>query len=463
MANILSRLRSTFPTIFGGGRVPRTGPWTRLFPTSAHEVYHDFNGETSISKGFNRNTAIYSIVMKDAEKFAAVPRYVYKKQTNAEASPELLNSPLQLLLDRPNDYEGQDAFLTKVRAMYKASGEVFIWLNRGDAAMGVDEQGELYERTPENYKRQPILEMYVLPTHLMVVVGDPENLWGVDHYILDIGNRIRIRKEDILHWKAVNLDFDAVERRHLRGHSPLTSGYKSVELNNSSVNSSVRGMQNDGSKGVLYNKVLGQMTPEQQSRVRGVIDAKINDADLKSTVAALEGEWGYHSLGLSGRDMETLEVVKFSWQELCFLLGVPYELFDGKTAFNNKKEAKTEWVSDEIIPACKQFDQELARALLPAFNLEGKAFIASDFDQLPELQEDLAKKAEWLMKVWPLTPNQVLDALGYPQRSEKQFNEPYIPMGVTPLSEVGQEDELINEIEQARNANGVTNTGNGNG
>lgn len=75
------------------------------------EVYPDMNAEKAISKGFNGNTAVYSIVMEDAQKFSSIPRYVYDKSKISEkaADNNRLENELTKLLNRPNEYQSQDA------------------------------------------------------------------------------------------------------------------------------------------------------------------------------------------------------------------------------------------------------------------------------------------------------------------------------------------------------------------
>jgi hypothetical protein len=86
----------------------------------------------------------------------------------------------------------------------------------------------------------------------------------------------------------------------------------------------------------------------------------------------------------------------------------------------------------------RELDSELERFLLPAFGLakvseEGKiisatAKICSDFDGLPEMQEDKAKQVEWLLKA-PLTPNEIREALEYEPIKKPIMDEVFMPSG----------------------------------
>jgi hypothetical protein len=70
--------------------------------------------------------------------------------------------------------------------------------------------------------------------------------------------------------------------------------------------------------------------------------------------------------------------------------------------------------------------------------LVGKAKIISDFTELPELQEDMNKLVETLLKAYWVTPNQKLIAQGYEAYGDPLFDEPWIPSGYQPLSQVAE-------------------------
>ena len=426
----------------------------RVFSTGTTEVYPDITETTAINRGFNYNTAVYSIIKKDAKKFGTVDREV---EWVDEEREEDVTGPLVDLINQPNPYQGQDAFFTLVRAFYKTCGNSFIWLNRGDTDMLVDDN--LVPISDEAHAKKPVLEMYVLPANQVIVVPDPENIFGVYGYILESNTRIPFRKVDIIHWKDINLNFDVVSRPQLRGMSPLMPGVKALEANNSATDATVRMNQNGGSKGVLANKTMAQMNPKQESELRAVIDGKINNTDVKGAVSALQGEWSYLNLGLTSIDLDLLKGKAYSMQELCFMFGLPYELFDSQTTFANKEMAQKGWVINEIMPDCKQLDGELNRVLPKAFGLEKVVKICSDFDDMPELQTDKAKQVEWLSKA-PLTVNEMREALDYDKIEGEIGETVIIPSGYqnadTLMGDGGE--EILNSLY---NANGGANRGKG--
>lgn len=414
-------------------------------------VYPDINQEAAIAKGYEGNGVVYAVISKDARKFASIPRFLYRK--TKEGENELVENDLSKLLERPNEYQGQDAFFEAVRGFYKTTGEAFIWLNRGDTDV-VRADGQIVERSDEEIDAMPVLEMYVLPSNRVYSIPDPGNVFGVIGYEFDAGGRrMPIRKNDIIHWKSTSLAFDAYDRRHLRGMPALKPGNRFLQQNNDATDSATRMFQNDGARGLAYNETYNDLTPIQMSDVRDVIDKRVNNNDIKGTVAAVQGKWGYINFGGTAVDLELINALKSSLQNLCMLFDVPFEFFTD-TTYENKEKAMRGWVLHSIIPACKQFDDEMNRMLLKAFKLHKAGFkIQSDYTELPELQEDMSKIVTQLAAAWWITPNEKREVMGYEKLSDKEFNEPWVPVGITPLSIAKQDDGFDDMVDDVDNEN----------
>lgn len=448
--NTLQRALSWFTSLLNRAR-----GW-KVWNIGTREVMADINSEKAITEGYNANSAVYSIIKADAEKFASIPRYVadakkleekrrkvpmqFKALIKAEAmTASSSKDALNKLLNRPNPYQGQAAFMKTVRSYYKTCGEGFIWLNRGDTEGMTDAQ----------IATMPVLEMYPLPSYRMEVVPDPGNIWGVAGYLLDAGGtKIPFKKSEIIHWKDTNLTFDTNTKDHLRGMPALKPGAADLQQNNDATRSSIRMYQNDGSKGAMFNKDLSKATPTQESQIRGVIDRKINNNDVKGAVAALQGEWGYIDLGKTSIDLDLLKGKEMSMKQLCFLFGVPYTMFDPNTAWANSEWQQKNWVSNRIIPASTELDDELNRVLLRAFALEGKFIIQCDYSQLPEMQADMKALTEWLRDAWWLTPNEKRELMGYEVSDHPLMEEFWVPSNLTPMSQFNGDgfDAMLNEL-----------------
>lgn len=469
MANIFSQIGNLVRNIASGRAFIGAGfQRTNIWGVGAQEIYSPIEAETAIQKGFEGNTAVYSIIKKDAKKFGSIERYL----ENVNEDKPIEKHPLLDLLKRPNPHQGQDAFFALVRAFYKTCGEAFVWLNRGDVTQAVGPDGLLIDRTPQQYLSQPVEEMYVIPSNHIVVVPSPDDPFDVIGYKLRDRPDIKFRKEDIIHWKDLNLEWSETGKPHLRGMPALKPGFKTLQADNSAIDSMVRMFQNDGAKGVLVNEEIGKMNPKIETQVRDVINNKVNNKEIKNAVAALEGKWTYIDLGLTSVDMETLKGREFIYKEFCFLFGVPYALFDSQVTFDNQLMAQKGWVLNEIKPDSLQFDGELNRMLLPAFGLaklgtNGQlinvtAEICSNFDNLEELQESKQRQIEWIQKA-PISPNEAREVMGYEARPEPEMDDIYLPSGFMPITDPVQNDpnQIMNDVNAMSDAARGTKPTNG--
>lgn len=60
-----------------------------LTAIGSQEVYTHIDTGKAITEGYNGNSAVYSIVSKDANKFASIPTYLFK--ANDEAGTKIEN------------------------------------------------------------------------------------------------------------------------------------------------------------------------------------------------------------------------------------------------------------------------------------------------------------------------------------------------------------------------------------
>jgi len=480
MANVLAQLTASITRRFKKTGATMGIAWNMFIS----EVWPNIDKRTAIEEGYADNTALFSIVNMDAEKFASIPRYLYDAKSKNGQGQYLTRmdkgpgaSALQKLLDNPNPYFSRSEFDELLRIFYDCTGDGFVWLNRGDVMQEyipptVQQDGSLTEgtfrdRTDEEIDAMPVIEMYVLPSGWVGVVPDPDNVFGIKAYWLEVnGKKTVIRRGDMIHWKKTNPKFDPATGEHLRGINPFQVGRHTIQENKDAVAAMDRMFKNDGAKGVLVNENMKWDSLEEKQRqdIREMIDKRINNsAEVKGAVATLGGKWSYLNIAKDSIDEKLLEGEKFTMQKLCFLLKVPYELFDISASGlggNIREQMQRNWVSNVIIPARINVDQKFTERLCPAFGLVDSsgaptAIIWSDCSGLPEMKKDTVALITAFQLAWYITPNQKLVELGYDPSPDPMFNEPWIPAGILPLSEL-KKDFVYNAQNNATNEQGIT-------
>jgi phage portal protein BeeE len=287
------------------------------------------------------------------------------------------------------------------------------------------------------------------------VIPDPSNIFAIKGYWLETGNgqRVVIRKGDIIHWRKPNPVYDPSTGGHLRGLPPLKVGRRTLQENIDATAAMSRMFKNDGAKGVLIGKNVNwfQLTEDQRQQLMDMVDNRINNHDVKGAVGLMGGDWNYQDISKASVDEVLLNGKKFTWQELCFLLKVPYQLFQTDTTFNNVEQSQKNWVSNTVLPQCRNFDVKLTERLCKAFGLFGKVVIWSDPSSLPEFQKDIAAMITAFNLAWYISPNKRLTALGFDPEPNPLFNEPWIPQGYSPLSDIQNEINFNQQNQQQAN------------
>lgn len=375
--------------------------------------YKGTDDETLIKEGYLKNADIYSIIQMDVRKFASIPVNTYKVKADdrkafekyrrvkrymgaatmvmqRKALEEIAeDNDISRLLQRPNPWQGADQFWQMARGFYDMTGEAFIWKARAT------EGG-------------PPVALYVLPTQYITVIGSSTNMYQPAKFIFTInGQEIQLDPADVIHWKTWTPEFDLFTRPQLRGVSPLQALARSMTASNEANDAMVAMFQNGGAKGVLYNETYNDLSPEQESQLRGVIDRKINNSKMKAAVASLQGKWGYQDLGLNSVDMQLLESMKVTRKQFADAIGIPVDLIEGDKTYANREQAMKDWVSNTLYPAWKSLTDELNRALVPEFGTSmARVVIDVDISMLPEMQDDMKMLTEIAEKSWWLDWNE---------------------------------------------------------
>lgn len=411
-------------------------------------------GDDYVKDGYNKNVDVYAIVSLAARKFAQVPPYVYKikkgktkeakdyiiasrNNKNPQKAGDILalrkkaidesivDNELSQMLQKPNLYMGQDSFFETLYGYKLLTGEGNIFKNRGDNDKG------------------PIQELIIIPRQFIELRSDNRDWWGIDGYKLQLGNFSRnIEEDDLIMWKFPNYIFDPITKVHHRGKAPLQSMLYDMQASNENAKNKLKLNKNQGARGVLFDHTnagvkAAALTPQQHSDLKRLIDGKINTNDVAGAIAVLQGQWGYHALGMDANQLKMIEQSNLNMQKLCAGFNVPYEFFNTETTFSNKEQASRNFVYNHIAPAAYSLRDEFNRSLLLDFKLDSWQYLIEfDITALPEVTEDLSKQVAALKDAWWFTPNQRLEKMGEDRSKDLLMDKIYMPSGLKPIDEV---------------------------
>ena len=408
------------------------------------------------SNAYSNNDTVYTVVKKIGKKASSVPLYSYlpKNQSalkrykhspinnvqryqldRVKALDEMAtNTALSMLINNPNPSQGADSFYEGIFSFYALFGEAFIWLNRG----GI-ENGE-------------VLEMYLIPPSKVELVPDPQDLYGVAGYLIDIGGKFTpVPKSDMIHWKSFNPNFDAIDRTHLRGFNPLLPLKRRLQQDNDAMEAAVAMFQNGGAKGVLTNETLDNLSPEQAGQLKSVIDNKINNTAMKAAVATLQGKWAYLDIGKDSVDMQLLDSQDKTMERIAMALGVDPDILVPGQSYSNKEWAQKKFVTDLIMPMCNSLRDELNRVLVPSF--KGREYLDFDFSAIPELQDDYSKMSGVYNAMFDrgaITGNEYRQLLGFETTTEQMHNKYLITGQYSLIEDVDVPNESVDDEQSGK-------------
>ena len=424
-----------------------------FIPVNNGQLLTQFDAQKYTS-AYQDNGDVYSIVSFLARKAASIPWYVYKTNQGSRAKmalerykrltkgighPGALDQAIRerkaaydenmiaqdsntaQILGKPNGYQGTDQFFEQLFGMRFLTGEGFIWGNDGNLDNGT------------------FSELLIMPSQYMDLVADPNDLFGISGWYLSAGTgNIPLAKEDVMQWKSWNPNFDAVERTHLRGVSPIKAAWYNYLMGLESAKAASKLMQNGGAKGALVPKVIGGTIPfvdeKTAANMQRALHDRVNNNDRYGQVAMLQTPWEFLNFGLTSSEMALIDTMKFSLEQWCRVFSLPVVLFSADNmADNNYQNALRDLVTYTIVPMCAQLRDELYRWLVPRMG-DKNVFIDFDIMALPELQRDMEKMVSGLKSADWLTYDEKRIAMNYEPKGGA-YDTAYVTQGLVPIEE----------------------------
>ncbi len=415
--------------------------------------------DSYINKGYRFNSTIYSIVNLLSKAAASIPFQIYEVKNNNElkrykalssriydnqtflntklvqkrALVEVDDTELHELLERPNPAQSYNSWIQEIVAFGALTGNRYI-----------------YGITPETGANQnKFKELYVLPSQV-VEIHSAGLMKPVSHYSLEYNGTHKIDADNVCHIKNFNPYYDG-SGSHLYGMSPLKAGLRSMDMNNESLTTGVKYLQNQTARGMLVSDE-GDITESQAKTLKDKFKNTYQGSNNAGDIIITPKKLSWVNFGLSASDLSLIEQYNASIKDLCNIYSVPSVLLNNteSSTYNNVKEAKKQLYQMSIIPELIKIREELNRWLVPTYG--NKLYIDFDFVSIPELQEETEKIVTQMTQSWWLTPNEKRAAMNYGQDKENEnMNEYYIPSSLLPLKgEIGTED-ISKLFEDQRN------------
>lgn len=401
-----------------------------------------------ITLGYAFNPTVYSVISLRATAAKQIPWLVYKvknkekfRQYNAittktdnlyrslklkeQALEEIEGTPLNSLMERPNNYQTIQDFVEE------------LWTFR-------DVVGNAYWANIINPSSKKVLQMHVLPGDRMQILGGSP-LEPVLGYKLDGWGMDELTPDKIVHWKYPNMLWKE-DGRQLYGMPPLRAAAAIISQDNMGIQGQSSAFLNEGLKGFITGTENTDIeyTPEQAEALLEKLAAKTGYKNNKK-LAFHRSPLNFVKIGESPVDLGVLEARKMNREILCNIFRIhPSLLSTDASTLDNFKEARKALITTSVLPDLDSLKNHFNYRVASTFGPE--YYIDYDLMAISEIQDDLHTLAQTLKTMDWVTLNEKREATQYDRYEDEAADKIYQPMG---LQELGSEfDTGFDEIDR---------------
>jgi HK97 family phage portal protein len=237
----------------------------------------------------------------------------------------------------------------------------------------------------------------------------------IGYYTLDINELYKINAADVWHERfAPTLNYE--EGQNFMGMSPVKVAHDIINSQNKGYEVTAKMYSYGHPPGILSKEADNgdETTAEQESKFRERYRTKYQGVDNMAIPIFTLGKLAYTKIGYDNlSELQIIPMSEHGRRIFCNILQVPAQLFNDTAAstFNNMNEASKVIYTNRLIPDISQF--------CSGFNNIVKAYgdfrIKPDFSDIEALQEDKAKKSEWISRMFRdgiITGDEYLEMMG---------------------------------------------------
>lgn len=326
---------------------------------------------------------------------AQAPVYARAHTRTAAAEPVPPDHPLQRLLDAPNPFWTRGDLWRATETHLSLWGAAFWALER-------DHEGaiaEIWPLRPDRIRIIPDTNRYIKG---FVFIGDHNRI-------------IPYIPEDIVWMRYFNpLDEYA-------GLSPISPLRLSADMGIDALRANRKLLQNDSAPGLIIESTANPTDAEVnaffqrwESRYQGI--------EKLRRPALLGAGMKAANLGFSPRDMEYIQSLRWSLEDIARVFGVPKMMIGDleHTTFSNFSTARRLFWEDTVAAQLALYQDALQRYLLPHFNDPALTtqFDLSDVDALKDTEENKANRRRIYVEAGIMSINEVRREMGLPANQQ---------------------------------------------
>ena len=332
-------------------------------------------------------------VLRQAQDERGANRIGRMGRMGARAGGEAVGAghPLQRLLDSPNPFWSRSDLWRATETYLSLWGSAFWGLER-------DEQGS-------------IVEIWPLRPDKMRVIPDAQHYIKGFVYVGAGSELVPYLPEDVVWMRYFNpLDEYA-------GLSPIAPLRQSADMGMDALRANRKLLQNDSTPGLII-EMEGIPTDAEVSEFYARWESRFQGVEKTRRPALLSPGMRASNLGFSPRDMEYIESLRWSLEDVTRVFGVPKVMIGDleNTTFSNFSTARRLFWEDTVSSQLAFYREALQQHLLPHFGDDSLTveFDLSGVDALKESEENKAKRRSIYVKAGIMTVDEVRREMNLP-------------------------------------------------
>ncbi|MXY46930.1 MAG: phage portal protein [Chloroflexi bacterium] len=361
--------------------------------------------QTAFGEYYPRSAIVYAAIKVRQDAIARLPLRVMRRlpasrtrgpgddSVNARAAGEPVGAehPLQRLLDSPNPFWSRSDLWRATETYLSLWGAAFWGLER-------DENGG-------------IVEIWPLRPDKMRLIPDERRFIKGFVYMGAGGALVPYLPEDVVWMRYFNpLDEYA-------GLSPIAPLRQSADMGMDALRANRKLLQNDSTPGIII-EMEGIPTDAEVRDFYARWESRFQGVEKTRRPALLSPGMKASNLGFSPRDMEYIESLRWSLEDVTRVFGVPKVMVGDleNTTFSNFSTARRLFWEDTIAAQLEFYREALQQHLLPHFGGDTLTvqFDLSGVEALKESEENKAKRRRIYVQAGIMTIDEVRRDMNLP-------------------------------------------------
>lgn len=416
-----------------------------------------------LSKGYNINDIVYSIINLIMDKCRVAPWGIY------EIVDEQAYKSLRGMMHK-GEWKGKDYFkvlLLHSKALKPANnpgkwGDLIKNPNERCSWNDLIAYGIGYDcLIGNNYTWGSPLKAGAnmgVPNELWLLPAQHTNIYSTDtfptrviKYGVNMWPTITYQPNEIMHEAEFNPNWE-VNGAQLYGVPPLRAALGLLQRNNSSMTASASSFDNEGVKGILHLKgqpgnVDGELLVQEVGRLKETMVNEWTGAANRNRIGLGGYDMGWLPIGLNSEEMQLIESEKWDLRRLCNVFRVSSRMLNDpdNTAEANVEEAEKALTTRAALPRLIKKREAFNRKAVKDWGLDKKYVIDFEMSAYGELSDDMGDIADATNKLTAQIPNEQREQCGLAAINDPIFNEPWV---VQNGSRVPLSDFMMNEVDK---------------